>query len=147
MEPTRVVRSDEGQQLQIGPATVVVKTGSDMSSGSFLGLHTLPTGFSGPPPHLHSEMDHLFYVLEGEVWVKVGGEEATLSPGDIAFMPRGVAHSFGNGGATDARLLEFNVPGGFDRYYEELATAFPAGTAVEPGIVRDIMRRYGTRPV
>lgn len=91
-------------------------------------------------------MDHLFYVLAGEIRFVVGANEFRTSDGDVAFVPRGIPHSFGNCGKAEARILEFNVPGGCDRYYADLAVAFPPGTPIQPEVVREIMSRHDITP-
>ncbi|APE17876.1 MULTISPECIES: cupin domain-containing protein [Mycobacteriaceae] len=48
---------------------------------------------SGPPPHQHP-WDESYVVLEGELWVSRGGEEATLQVGEAIRVPAGVVHAY-----------------------------------------------------
>ena len=91
-------------------------------------------------------MDHYFYVLEGSVRFVLAGEVSVASAGSFVYIPQALPHAFGNPSETPARFLEMNVPGGFQRYYRELALAFPPGTAIDPARMYEIMQRYGTRP-
>lgn len=141
-----IVRNGEGARFPIGPTLITVKVGSETTPRLFLAEHLLPPGFAGPPPHHHAEMDHVLYVLSGQVRVRVGDDATLLDHGDVAYVPRGTSHGFGNVGTSEARLLEFNLPGGFDRYYAELAAAFPPGAEVVPEIVRGIMMRHDILP-
>lgn len=134
-------------RLPIGPTLITTILGSELTGRMFLAEHEFPAGFGGPPPHTHSEMDHLFYVLTGQARFVAGRDEYVAGPGDVAFLPRGVPHTFGNAGDEITRILEFNVPGSFDRYYAELAEAFPPGSDVQPTLVREIMARHGITPV
>lgn len=145
-EQAKIIRHGEGSSFSIGPTVVTAKLGSDVTQRLFMAEHRLPPGFGGPPPHLHAEMEHVFYVLEGRVRVLVDDEDALLDHGDVVFVPRGLAHGFGNAGNDEARLIEFNLPGGFDRYYAELAAAFPAGKEIVPDTVRAIMTRHDIQP-
>lgn len=44
--------------------------------------------------HVHHAEDELWYVIDGQLSVHVGGETYTVEAGDIAFGPRGVPHAF-----------------------------------------------------
>jgi len=65
MKPV-VVRSGEGEQLQLGQSAVVIKAGTETTDGRFaLAETTLEPGFPGPKPHIHRETLDMFFVLEG----------------------------------------------------------------------------------
>ena len=147
MAESFILQPGQGDSFTFGPASMSLKTtDSDSSDGLFVAEHFMPPIFAGPPPHLHEEMDHYFYVLEGSVRFVVAGVESVASTGSFVYVPRAVAHSFGNPSESATRFLEMNVPGGFQRYYRELALAFPPGSAIEPAKMYEIMQRYGTRP-
>jgi quercetin dioxygenase-like cupin family protein len=75
-------------------------------------------GFS-PPAHVHAEEDQLFYLLEGVLTVRLGDEERVLEPGQVAWLPRGTAHTF-RVDSDEARLLEISTPAGFEQYHLDL---------------------------
>ena len=89
------------------------------STGGALGLvdAIFYEGF-GPPLHLHHGEDEGFYVLEGAIRFRRGGEDFVAGPGSLVWMPRGVPHAFKvePGGARALLLL---VPGGFERMFAE----------------------------
>ena len=60
------------------------------------------------PYHQHVMKKETFFVLKGQVRMKVGEEERVLSEGDLLTMPPGVAHSFT--GLGPALLLEVSMP-------------------------------------
>jgi mannose-6-phosphate isomerase-like protein (cupin superfamily) len=70
----------------------------------------LPAMSAGPPPHIHRIYDEAFYVLEGEVAYVLDGEQHTCSAGSFVFVPRGVAHGFGNPAEHRARMLVITTP-------------------------------------
>jgi Cupin domain len=53
------------------------------------------------------------------------GEVRYARPGDLVVKPRGIAHAFWNRTDEPARLLEIISPGGFERYFAELAPLLP----------------------
>ncbi|MCS6868310.1 MAG: cupin domain-containing protein [Thermus sp.] len=60
--------------------------------------------------HAHLGSDKVYYVLEGEVVVRVGEEEALLAPGMAALAPAGQPHGVRNESASPALLLVVMAP-------------------------------------
>jgi quercetin dioxygenase-like cupin family protein len=77
-------------------------------------------GFAGPPLHRHG-FDEAFYVIEGELTFQVRDEVFTRAAGELAFAPRGVAHTYANHSEAPARALIVCTPAGFERYFARAA--------------------------
>ncbi len=60
--------------------------------------------------HTHKGQDKVYYVLEGEVVVTLGAEEALLAPGMAALARAGVAHGVRNESGSRAVLLVVTAP-------------------------------------
>ncbi len=58
----------------------------------------------GPGRHIHHEQDETFFFLEGKFQVEGAGVLHDVSPGDVAYIPRGTVHAFKNIGETPGRL-------------------------------------------
>src|SRR5215831_12328368 len=78
------------------------------------------TGGGRPPLHRH-EFDETFYVLEGELTFQLGDDLVTRGAGELAFAPRGVAHTYANLSGAPARVLLVITPAGFERYFARMA--------------------------
>jgi quercetin dioxygenase-like cupin family protein len=82
-------------------------------SGGVLALAEgeVPAGWEGEAPD-HQVSDRGYYVIEGELTVRLGGETTRVGAGGFVFAPRGVRHSVGNEGDRPARyvLIETPVP-------------------------------------
>ena len=105
-------------------AAMHIRIRSEDTGGAFgLVEHVVPAGFPGPALHVHPEFEETFYVLEGEIAVRVGDEAHEAGPGTVAMVPRGTPHTSPNPGAEPARMLVLVTPGGFERYFEALAEA------------------------
>jgi mannose-6-phosphate isomerase-like protein (cupin superfamily) len=61
-------------------------------------------------PHAHEGADKVYFVLEGEATVSVGGEEARLGPGAAVLAPSGEDHGVRNDGPERVVLLVFMAP-------------------------------------
>lgn len=74
-------------------------------------------GFS-PPLHVHHGEDTAMLVLDGTLTVRVGDDERHFGPGELAWLPREVPHSFRVDSDT-ARYVEIITPAGFERFHLE----------------------------
>jgi quercetin dioxygenase-like cupin family protein len=82
--------------------------------------NTVPPNWPGPPLHRH-DFDEAFYVLEGELVFQVVDELITRRAGEMAFAPRGIAHTFANQSDAPARYMLICTPAGFERYFARMA--------------------------
>ena len=55
-------------------------------------------------------------MVDGELRFKLGEETLDLEAGDLAYIPRGVAHGYVNTKQEPVRGLGIFMPGGFDRF-------------------------------
>ena len=87
---------------------------------------------AGPPRHIHRYQDETFFFLEGSFDVEAGGTRCQMSPGDVAFIPRGTVHAFKNTGTAPGRLRYVFSPA---REMEAMFRAFHA--ALKDGALDD----------
>jgi len=107
---------------------------------------TLPTGGRRPPPHRHTNCSEAYFVLEGLVSVVVEGEELLVGPDQFVLVPRGTAHTFGNGGEDEARLLVIHAPA-MDAYFAGLHELWNRGDPPSPEEEQALMVQFGMEPV
>jgi len=125
---------------------MVFKALAEQDGGDFsLMERTLPPGGRRPPPHRHTNCSEAYFVLEGEVTVVVEGEERTVGPEGFVLIPRGTAHTFGNTGPAEARLLVIHAPA-MDAYFAGLHELWNRGEAPAPDEERALMARFGMDP-
>jgi len=101
----------------------------------------LSPGFGAPPHHQPTE-EELWYLLEGQLDVRVGLRTARLERGSFAFVPRDTTHTFKNNGGSPARLLAWNAPGGHERAFEAMGAKAKQGITAFPEL-RDMFRLHG----
>src|SRR3954468_10154912 len=67
----------------------------------------------GADLHIHRRHSDLFYVLAGELTVRLGpaGEPVAVPAGTLARVPPLVVHGFRNGGDAELRYLNLHAPG------------------------------------
>jgi mannose-6-phosphate isomerase-like protein (cupin superfamily) len=118
-----VVNPGDGRFIELAPggAGVMVKA-SEPETG---GLCTVwegrvPPRTVGAGPHYHRGRDEFFYVLEGELVLRIGDELHTARAGTFAFVPRETVHGFHNASDAPATLLVMHHPAGFERFFDEM---------------------------
>jgi mannose-6-phosphate isomerase-like protein (cupin superfamily) len=92
--------------------------------------HRVPAGYA-PPPHVHTDQDEVFYVIDGHFAVTCGTDHWQAGPGSLVFLPRGVPHGFTVSAGGPGRTLLINAPAGFADVVTELGS--PAATLTLPG--------------
>ncbi len=107
---------------------------------------TLPPGGRRPPPHRHTNCSEAYFVLDGLVSVVVEGEEITVGPEGFVLVPRGTAHTFGNAGDDEARLLVIHAPA-MDAYFAGLHELWNRPEPPTPDEERALMARFGMEAV
>jgi quercetin dioxygenase-like cupin family protein len=67
---------------------------------------------AGTDPHVHREHNDVFYVLEGELTVRLGADgEMAATPGTMVVVPPLVVHAYRNASDADVVFLNVHAPG------------------------------------
>jgi quercetin dioxygenase-like cupin family protein len=117
------------------PVITSAETGGVMSMTDCL----TPAG-SGPPRHVHEGEDETFVVLDDKIdfWMQ-DRDIVTKGPGEVIFAPRGIPHTFRT--RVPSRHLVIMTPGGFERFFREMAEADPV-LPRDAALVAGIAARY-----
>jgi len=89
-----VKHRDEGELTWFLNSLVATKADFGDTAGAYCVMEHLLTPAANPPMHVHADEDEAFYVLEGEVELKVGGAVVRATPGTFALAPSGSPHAF-----------------------------------------------------
>lgn len=150
-----VVESGAGRLDWVGGIGLHFKIFGGQTNGLFsIVEHPLKSKALAAPLHRHSREDECSFVVEGQVGAQLGDEVVVAGPGAYIFKPRGQWHTFWNAGEEPARIVEFITPAGFEKYFEELAKAWPDmmaismlppryGLEVDPSTVPGLLERHG----
>lgn len=90
------------------------------TGGSFSLAEGLVPRAAEPPPHTHTREDEAFYILEGEMSVRVGGQTIEARAGDYVYLPQGIEHSFEIRTPT-VRGLFLITPAGLEEAFKRLS--------------------------
>ena len=116
--PTGVIHlpSGEGRAYPLGAMHSVFKADGDETRETYsISEWWLEPHTPGPGAHSHDANDDIFYVLEGTISFLVGNQKVAATKGAFLRVPAGVTHDFENPTAQRAGLLNFYIPGGFEK--------------------------------
>jgi quercetin dioxygenase-like cupin family protein len=114
------VTEGEGKTLWVVDELMTFKAMSEDTGGAYsLTDSVVPPG-GGPPPHIHHREDEAFWVLEGELEVMVGETTFKAGAGSFVHLPKDIPHAYENVGTGSARFLTLMVPGGVEKFFEEV---------------------------
>ncbi len=117
-----IVLASEGRTAGVLGAPIrLISLGADTAGLMDVLEAEFPAGMNFAA-HVHRNSDEAFYVLEGELLMRIGERNVPASPGAFGFAPRGVAHGFENRGAETAKILVWQTPAwGAERFVDALA--------------------------
>jgi len=97
---------------------------------------------AGPPSHTH-DWDEAYFMIDGEMDVRIGDRVVVLKPGGFVHLRAGTPHCFryrsGNG-----RFLSVTSRGGAAAFFGDLARSLPDGSPDIPKVVA-VAERHGVR--
>jgi quercetin dioxygenase-like cupin family protein len=137
-----IVTPEEATPIKPFGLDMQVLLSSEATGGTISVIMACHKPGEGPPDHLHHTQEECFYIVEGTYELTAGAATRTLGPGTIVYLPRGVVHRFKNVGETTARVLDWSVPGGQDRYFTEISNLAGPGFSGEK--VAEISKKHDT---
>ncbi len=143
-----VLGRGEGQKRYTARGSVMLFKALAEQDGGDLSLmeRTLPPSGRRPPAHRHTNCSEAYFVLDGLVSVIVEDQQLSVGPEGFVLVPRGTAHTFGNAGAQEARLLVIHAPA-MDAYFAGLHELW--NSDVPPSLTQEraLMASFGMEVV
>ena len=93
----------------------------------------------GSPLHVHRRESEIIDVAEGVCVVGDSEQDQTVATGDLVVFEKDTPHFFRNDGDTKTKLIITAIPGGLDRYFEEVSAAVQGE---KPEEIENINRKY-----
>lgn len=139
------VAPGEGEMVSLRGTKVVFKASGERASGGptiveFIAAPGFSTG-----DHVHSKVEEIFYVVDGEFDFRAGEWTGRAGPGSVVRVPPGTAHGFANPGSAPATLLLTISPAGVhEEYFRELAAILAKPGPPDAAVIADLRQRYDT---
>jgi len=110
------------EELSIMGGRFSLKVSSRDTDGDLCIYDTLREQKGGPALHRHHFQDEWFYVIRGEFLVRVGDDFVSLKPGDSAFAPRKIPHTFAmTSDGAGQMLVLFQPAGSMEDFFKEMS--------------------------
>lgn len=147
-----VVRPGEGEAVwSLGGHFTTKARGADTDEHLAL-VESIAWRTTEPPLHIHHREHEAWYVLEGQMTLRVGEETLVAPAGSFAFAPRGVPHGF-SVDVEPTKVLVLAMPAGFEQFATDLGV--PATGTTPPGelevpppeVLGPVAERYGIEVV
>jgi len=122
----------KGRSYPMGRISAVFKADGEETAGAYsISEWWLEPHTQGPGAHSHAE-DDVFYVLEGTMSFLLGDKWVDAPKGSFVVAPAGTTHDFQNRSSARAGVLNFSIPGDFEKNMPAIAGWFaehPPGDA------------------
>ena len=115
--------SGEGEALWWFEGLAMLKVTGEQSGGQFSLIEMLYPAGAVVPRHVHHRENELFYLIDGELEMRVGERQISAKPGTTIFAPRNIPHGF-QVGAKPVHYLILYTPAGFEGFIRD--TSRPA---------------------
>lgn len=113
---TLILKIGEGRTYNCGTMTAVFKADENETNEKYsISEWWLQPNSGGPGAHSHEDNDEVFYVLEGMCSFLVGDKWINAEKGTFLRIPAKTIHDFKNITAEKTGVLNFFIPGGFER--------------------------------
>lgn len=111
-----ILSEGQGRVYNCGTMTAVFKADENETYEKYsVSEWWLAPNSDGPGAHFHEENDEVFYVLEGTTSFLVGDRWIAAAKGTFLRIPAKTMHDFKNQTDSKTGVLNFFIPGGFER--------------------------------
>ena len=150
----RTVNEDQGEILSVVGDNYRIIVSGEQTQGEYAVIDMLVPPGGGPGPHSHSEIEELFYVVDGEIEFNTEAGKYTAKKGSFVNIPKGgEVHCFKNVSNATAHLLCTVIPSGLDAFFKEIGVAVGAGVFLPPpvmnkeemGKIMGLAEKYGQK--
>lgn len=111
-----MLNAGQGRVYNCGTMTAIFKADENETNEKYsISEWWLEPNSDGPGAHSHEDNDEVFYVLEGTTSFLVGDDWIDAEKGAFLRIPARTIHDFKNKTDRKTGVLNFFIPGGFER--------------------------------
>jgi len=111
-----ILEEGQGRVYNCGTMTAIFKADENETNQKYsVSEWWLEPNSNGPGAHQHEENDEVFYVLEGTTSILIGENWIDAAKGTFIRIPAKTIHDFKNRTDRKTGVLNFFIPGGFER--------------------------------
>lgn len=111
-----VLKEGQGRVYNCGKMTAIFKADENETNEKYsISEWWLEPNTDGPGEHQHEDNDEVFYILEGTTSILIGEKWIDAEKGTFIRIPANTIHDFKNKTDQKTGVLNFFIPGGFER--------------------------------
>ncbi|HET7426036.1 MAG TPA: cupin domain-containing protein [Gemmatimonadales bacterium] len=118
--------------------SMVFKLRGEETNGRMTALVAVNAPGAGPPLHTHANEDEIMLVTQGAFRFQIGDERREGGVGSVAYIPRGLPHTWQVIGQEAGTMFIVFAPAGMDRFFERMSEY-----AGDPAVL-EAFRRIGS---
>jgi len=145
-----LVGQGQGEAYWVMGSKYTFKVNGADNGGAYMMFEAEVAPAPGPPPHLHTREDEMFYVLEGELTVMLDGQVSKAPAGTTIILPRNIKHTFWNESGAMARALVLASPAPIEDFFKEIGQRVLSDDETPPPVTPEMIahvyetaERYG----
>lgn len=124
-----ILKADEGRKYHMKKMTAIFKADEEETKEKYsVSEWWLEPHTNGPGAHKHEDNEEIFYVLEGTMSFLVGNNWVDCLKGTFLRIPAKTMHDFQNRTGEQTGVLNFFIPGGFERNMPAIVKWFEENT-------------------
>lgn len=125
-----IIEAGGGRKYNCGKMTAIFKADEQETNEKYsVSEWWIDPQSEGPGAYKHEENDEVFYVIEGTTSFLIGEEWINASKGTFLRIPANTMHDFANRTSERTGVLNFFIPGGFERNMPMIAQWFEDNSA------------------
>jgi len=111
-----ILTAGQGRVYNLGPMTAIFKADENETDEKYsISEWWLEPNSDGPGEHKHEDKDQTFYVLDGSISVFIADKWVDAEKGTFIRITKNTIHTFANRTDKNAGMLNFDIPGGFEK--------------------------------
>ncbi len=127
-----LLKAGEGRVYQCGKMTAIFKTDENETDDKYsVSEWWLEPNSEGPGAHQHEDNDEVFYVLDGTTAFLIGANWVDAEKGTFIRIPAKTMHDFANKTDKKSCILNFFIPGGFERNMPSIVKWFEENPGIK----------------
>lgn len=145
-----LVGQGRGEVYWVMGSKYTFKVNGADNGGAYMMFEAEVAPAPGPPPHVHTREDEMFYVLEGELTVMLDGQVSKAPAGTTIILPRNIKHTFWNESGAPARALVLASPAPIEDFFKEIGQPVVSDDETPPPVTPEMIahvyataERYG----
>jgi mannose-6-phosphate isomerase-like protein (cupin superfamily) len=102
-----ILKHDQGTVFSVSDSSIIVKVSPELGSQNDIAIVQKVNPGKGTGLHYHTDVDEIFYVIEGNGTAVLGNKSYEIEAGDFIFIPKNLDHKIRKYDSTGTLKIVF----------------------------------------